>query len=298
MKNPLLGLRDDIGLKLFIAVFMVITVAVVIVPLWFIITASFSDPDAVMRGENLFWFVGFQTDGYRQIFSDPTIFSGYFNSAVYSGFGSLMGAALVIPYAFALSRRTFFARRFLTILVLIPMYFTGGLVPLYLVVRNLGLYNTRFVIIALGSFGAWNVIIARTYFATTLPDELWEAHLIDGGNYLQFFFHIVLPLSSAIIAVIMLFSGVAQWNDFFKGLIFLREQSKWPLQLILRDILTRVESNEMAMLMDVESMDERMRVAGIIRYGLIVVATAPVLLIFPFLQKYLVKGVMLGAVKG
>jgi putative aldouronate transport system permease protein len=277
---------------------MFISSVVVLWPLWFVVTASFSDPDAVYRGENILWFVGFQTEGYRRIFTDGAVFQGYLNSIVYSVFGAIAGVSMVLPFAFAVSRKSFSARKFLTIMLLVTMYFRGGIIPLFIIVKNLGLYNTRFIITILGTFGAWNVFIARTYFFSTIPDELWEAHLIDGGNYFQYFFLIVLPLSGAIIAVLLLFIGVLQWNDFFKSLIFLRDNTRWPLQLVLRDVLARIEVSEMEMLLDVESDIERARIANVVKYGLIVVATLPVLIIYPFLQKYIVRGVMLGAIKG
>lgn len=291
-------ITDDFILKVFIAGFMIFTALTVIFPLWFVITASFSDPDAVFRGENILWFQDFQVEGYKRIFSQNTIFLGYMNSIIYSVFGAGAGITMVVPFAFAISRRRFFAKKLLTIMLLITMYFSGGLIPLFIVVQRIGLYNTRLIIIILGSLNAWYVFIARTFFMTTIPEELWEALVIDGGDHFQFFFRVVLPLSGAIIAVLVLFQGVNQWNDFFRGLIFLSSYNKWPLQLHLKDILTRIESSEMSMLMDVESMDDRMRIAGIVKYGLIVASTLPVLIVYPFMQKYFVRGVMLGSIKG
>ena len=289
---------DDRLLNLFIYTFMGITLLLVLYPLWFVVTASFSEPDAVWRGENALWIVGFQIEGYKRIFLEGTVLKGYTNSILYAIAGAFASMALVLPFAFALSRKTFPLTKAFTILMIVPLYFSGGLIPQFLLIRSLGLYDTRFNMIVLGCFGAWNVFIARAFFMSTIPEELYESLVVEGGGYFIYFFKIVLPLSSAIIVVIGLFAGVAQWNDFFKALIYLNDRSKWPLQLILRDILTQTEASEAASLLYAESQEERMRIAGIIKYGLIVVASAPVLAIYPFLQKYFIKGVMLGAVKG
>lgn len=292
------GSIDDRALQAALYGFMVLSGFLVLYPLWFILTASLSEPNAVLRGENLLWPSGFQTEGYRRIFQNGTVFRGYANSMTYAVLGAGASLTTILPFAFALSRRRFALRRLFTILLVIPMYFSGGLIPQFLLMRAMGLFDTRLLIVLLGCFGAWNVFIARTFFMSTLPEELYEAHIVEGGDYFQYFFRIVLPLSGAIVAVIALFSGVAQWNDFFKGLIYLNDRGKWPLQLILRDIVTQAETSEMSDMLFAESIEERTRVAGIIKYGMIVAAAAPVLIIYPFLQKYFIRGVMLGAVKG
>jgi putative aldouronate transport system permease protein len=292
------GSSGDRVLQALLYLFMAVSGFLVVYPLWFIVTASVSEPGAVLRGENLLWPSGFQLEGYQRIFRNGTVFRGYANSAIYAVLGAVASMVTILPFAFALARPSFRLRRLFTILLVVPMYFSGGLIPQFLVMRGLGLYDTRLLIVLMGCFGAWNVFIARTFFMSTIPEELYEANVVEGGDYFQYFFSIVLPLSGAIVAVIGLFAGVGQWNDFFKGLIYLNDRDKWPLQLILRDIVTQAESSEAADMLFAESVEERTRVAGIIKYGMIVAASAPVLVIYPFLQKYFIRGVMLGAVKG
>ena len=184
------------------------------------------------------------------------------------------------------------------IALLITWYFHGGLIPTFIIIKSLGLYGTRAIIIILGSLGVWNVVITRTFFRSTIPEELWEASLMDGCNHLNYFVRVVLPLSKAIIVVLTLFTAVAQWNDFFKGLIYLSDEKKYPLQLILRSILIQSTIEAVDSLEDMEAMDEKERLAGVIRYCVVIIAAAPLLIIYPFFQKHFIQGVMIGSVKG
>ena len=271
----------------------------VLFPLWFVIVASFSDPDAINRGEVIFWVVEFDMVGYEKAFGDPMIWRGYINTIIYAFFGVWIALLLSLPFAYALSRHEFPFRTLFTILMLITWYFHGGLIPTFLIVRKLGLYNTRFIIILLGSFSTWNVIIARTFFRNTIPEELWEASLLDGCDHFQYFFRVVIPLSKAVVVVLMLFSAVAQWNDFFKGLIFLKDSEKYPLQLILRSILIQATSESgMQSLDELEAMAEKERLAGVIRYCVVILGALPLLIVYPFFQRYFIQGVMVGGVKG
>jgi ABC-type glycerol-3-phosphate transport system permease component len=271
----------------------------VLFPLWFVIIASFSNPDAINRGEVIFWIEDFDLIGYDRVFRNQAIWIGYGNTVIYAALGVVVALALTLPFAYALSRREFAFRRFFVIMMLITWYFHGGLIPTFLIIRALGLYNTRAIIIILGSFSVWNTIIARTFFRNTIPDDLWEASLIDGCNHFQYFGRVVVPLSKAIIVVLVLFSAVAQWNDFFKGLMFLTEENKYPLQLVLRGILIQSTTESGMMdLGDIQAMNDKERLAGVIRYCVVIIGALPLLIVYPFFQKYFMQGVMIGSVKG
>lgn len=276
-----------------------IVLVVVLFPLWFLIMASFSDPDAINRGEVIFWYKDFDLVGYIRVFKNQVIWTGYANTIIYASFGVVVSLFLTLPFAYALSRPEFAFRRFFMIAMLITWYFHGGLIPTFLIIKGLGLYNTRAIIIILGSFGVWNAVIARTFFRNTIPNDLWEASLIDGSNHFQYFFRIVIPLSKAIVVVLILFTAVAQWNDFFKGLMFLKEESKYPLQLVLRGILIQSTTESGMMdLDDIQAMNDKERLAGIIRYCVVLIGALPLLIVYPFFQKYFMQGVMIGSVKG
>lgn len=279
---------------------MAVILLVTIFPLWFVIIASFSDPDAINRGEVIFWVKDFDMIGYEKTFGEKSIWVGYYNTIVYTLGAVVITLIVSLPFAYALSRKEFRIRKLLTVLMLITWYFQGGLIPMFLLVRSLGLYNTRFIIMLLGAFGVWNIVIARTFFRNTIPEELWEASLMDGCNHLHYFLKVVLPLSKAIIVVLILFRGVAEWNEFFKGLIYIQDENKRPLQLILRSILLQSTATEGVIdsLGDIESQNEKERLAGIIRYCVVILGAAPLLIIYPFFQKYFMQGVMIGSVKG
>jgi len=263
------------------------------------IIASFSDPDAINRGEVIFWIKDFDLIGYSRVFRNMVIWTGYGNTLIYAFFGVWVALFLTLPFAYALSRPEFAFRKLFVILMLITWYFHGGLIPTFLIIKALGLYNTRAIIIILGSFGVWNVIIARTFFRNTIPDDLWEASVIDGCNHFQYFFRVVIPLSRAVLVVLILFTAVAQWNDFFKGLMFLAEEKKYPLQLILRGILIQSTTESGMMdLSDIQAMNEKERLAGIIRYCVVIIGALPLLIVYPFFQQYFIQGVMIGSVKG
>lgn len=280
--------------------FMALVLAVTLFPLWFVIIASFSDPDAINRGEVIIWIKDFDMIGYEKTFQEKSIWIGYLNTIIYTIGAVAVTLVVSLPFAYALSRRDFRIRKFLTGMMLITWYFHGGLIPMFLLVKSLGLYNTRLVMMLLGAFGVWNIVIARTFFRNTIPEELWEASLMDGCNHFHYFFKVVLPLSKAIIVVLILFRGVAEWNEFFKGLVYIQDEYKRPLQLILRSILLQSTATEgvVESLDDIASQNEKERLAGIIRYCVVILGAAPLLIIYPFLQKYFMQGVMIGSVKG
>lgn len=270
----------------------------VLYPLYFVAIASISDPVAVTNGKALLHPVGVNFKSYQLIFSDSRIWSGYGNTIRYTLFGTLFGLALTIPAGYALSRREFAGRAAILKIMVFTMYFQGGLIPTYLVIQKLKLINTPYVLMIMGSFTVFNLIIARTFFESTIPVELQEAAEIDGCTTFRFFFSIVLPLSKSIVAVVALYYAVGHWNSFFNALIYVSEQRLYPLQLILRDILVSSQSLIADGMSDPETIREMETIALSIKYGIIIVASVPVLLLYPFLQKYFVKGVMIGSIKG
>jgi multiple sugar transport system permease protein/putative aldouronate transport system permease protein len=211
--------------------------------------------------------------------------------------GTMINVTLTIMAAYPLSRRDFFGRNVFMFLVVFTMMFDGGLIPRYLLVKDLGFLDTRWALLIPGALGVWQVIITRTYFKTTIPEEMLEAAKIDGCNDFQFILKMVIPLSAPIIAVISLFYAVGHWNQFFNALIYLKNQELWPLQIVLNNILVQNEMS-MDMLADITEMAARQGMQDLLKYSLIVVASAPVLAIYPFVQKHFVKGVMIGSLKG
>ncbi len=271
-----------------------------IYPLWFVLMASFSDPQYVNAGALLIYPRGFTTMGYKMVFSDDRIWTGYLNTIFYAGVGTVLATMVQVMAGYALSRKDLPGRSIFMLLFVFTMYFSGGLIPFYLVVKELNLVNTRFLMIVTGLASVYNIIIVRSFFASSMPVELYEAASIDGCTNQRYFFSIVLPLSKAIIAVIALYCLVAQWNSYFNAMIFLSDRSKYPLQLFLREILLSAQtySDPSAVQGDAVAAAQMEIMGEVIKYGVIVVSTLPVIIIYPFLQKYFVQGVMIGSIKG
>jgi putative aldouronate transport system permease protein len=241
------------------------------------------------------WPVGFSLEGYKAVFRHDLIMTGFMNSLIYMVIGTAVNVFLTILAAYPLSRKDIFGGGFLMLLLVFTMLFDGGLIPRYLLVKDLGLLNTRWALIIPTALTVWNVIITRTYFKVSIPHEMLEAAQIDGCNDFRFLVKIVIPLSLPIIAVISLFYAVGHWNQFFNALIFLSDQKLFPLQLVLNHILIQ---NQVSLdMLDADEMVKREALVQLLKYSLIVVASAPVLAIYPFVQKYFVKGVMLGSLK-
>lgn len=280
-----------------IALVILMIVLVVLYPLWFIIIASFSDPTAVATGKVLVWPQGVEFTGYQKILSDSRIWTGYRNTILYTVVGTAVNLIVTIPSAYALSRREFKPRRIIMFLFTFTMFFGGGLIPSYLLMKQLNLLNSMWVFILPGAFGVFNMIIARSFFESSIPEELRDSARVDGVSYFGFFFKIVLPLSSAIIAVIGLYCFVGHWNDYFTGLIYIRDQDKQPLQNILQMILLANQATNGDNTASMSALQAQ-NFADQIKFGIIIVSTLPLLVIYPFLQKYFNKGVMIGAVKG
>lgn len=283
---------------LFIVYATVILISVVILyPLWFVIIASISDPNLVATGEVLLLPKGITFEGFKYIFRDPRIWSGYYNTIRYTVVGTMLALFITVPAGYALSRTDMMGRGLIMKLLIVTKYFSGGLIPTYLVVKSLGLVNTPYVLMILGSFSVFNLILCRTYFLNTMPIELQEAAEIDGCGIFQYFLKVVIPLSKSIIAIMVLYYAVGHWNSFFNGLIYVTDSDLYPLQLILRDILITGQSVDPATV-DPESLELMKQIARTIQYGVIIVSSLPVLVLYPFVQKHFVKGVMIGSVKG
>ncbi|NMM94581.1 carbohydrate ABC transporter permease [Bifidobacterium oedipodis] len=287
---------SDWVVDIMIVVLTVAILFVVIYPIWFIIMASFSDPSAVAKGQVSVWPVGFNLKGYSMVFTNEGVWTGYLNTIIYSLGGTALNVVVTIPAAFALSRREFKPRRVLLFLFTFTMFFAGGIIPNYILFRQLHMLDTVWVFILPTAVNVFNLIIARSFFETSIPEELHEASELDGLNYYGYFFRIVIPLSSAIIAVITLYYFVQHWNDYFTGLVYMRNWDIQPLQMWLQRILlgTQAATNSSGS-MDLGQMQ---LFADQIKYGIILISTLPLLIIYPFIQKYFNKGVMIGAVKG
>ena len=274
-------------------------VLAIVYPLYFISIASISDPVAVSNGKVWFWPEGVTSDGYRRLLGDATVWRGIGNSFVYTSGATLFSVSLILAAGYALSRRDLPGRNLLTGLFLLTLFFDGGIIPRYLVVQELGLLNTPWAMILPGAVAAWNLIIARTWFEANIPVELREAAQVDGASELRIFFRIVLPLAKPLIAVMVLIHAVWNWNAYFDALVFLTDEERFPLQLVLRNILVQSElSASGSTVGDLASFAEQQRVAGLVRYAVIVVSTVPLLLMSPFAQRFLSKGGVAGAIKG
>lgn len=268
---------------------------VVIYPLIFIVSSSISSPAAVTSGRVWLWPVDISFNGYKALFNTPEILIGYGNSIFYTAVGTLISVALTIMIAYPLSRKTFFGRNTLMMIITFTMIFSGGLIPTYMVVKQLHLIDTRWALLIPNAIWVWQVIIARSFFQSSIPGELLEASEIDGCSDMRFIWSVVLPLSKPIIAVLVLMYAMGQWNAYFDALIYLKSADLFPLQLILRSIIIQ---NNGSGAMDLAKMVERQQLTELLKYSLIVVATLPVLVIYPFVQRHFVQGMLVGSVKG
>jgi len=279
--------------------FLAFCLLVVGYPLIYIVSASFSSAQAVVAGKVWLWPVDVTLDAYEAIFKSPRIGSGYLNSLIYAQLGTAINIVMTTLAAFPLSRRDWYGRGFFTAILVFTMLFSGGLIPTYLLVKQLGMLNTRWAMVIPNAYGVWYVILMRTYFQSNIPEEMYEAAQLDGCRDGQFLTRIVLPLSAPIMAVMVLFYAVGHWNAYFDALIYLSKTELMPLQIVLRDILVQNQFDP-AMLqgIDVREWGRLQNLRDLLKYALIVVASAPVLAIYPFVQRYFIRGIMVGALKG
>ena len=273
-----------------------ILIVVALYPMYFIVIASISNPNLVSNGEILFLPKGINFKAYEQLASYSQLWTGYKNTILYVIFGTIFTLVVNIPAAYALSRRKLYGRKALTIFYLIPMFFTGGLIPTYLAVQQFHLLDTFWVMVLPFSVVTYYIIVGRTFSANSIPEELWEASQLDGCGYMGFFFRIVLPLSKAVIAFIALWAAVGQWNSYFNALIYLRDPELQPLQIILRNIL--ISNQTISSMTTGAAAAEAKQMADLIKYAVIVVSSAPIMCLYPFVQKHFNQGVMLGSLKG
>lgn len=276
---------------------LILVTLIVVYPLLLVVVSSISDPDAVNNGSVWLYPIGFTLEGYQAIFADPTIWRGYGNSLLYMVLGTVLSIVVTIPAGYALSRTDLKGRNVFMFFIAFTMFFGGGLIPSYLLIKGLGMNNTIWALIIPGAVSAYNLIIVRTFFQSTIPKELLEASQMDGCSDFRFFGNIVLPLSVPIIAVITLFTAVGHWNSYFQALIYIRDEALYPLQLVLRNILI-VNETQNQMLESMQDMTKVERLNNLMKYGVIVVSSIPMLILYPFLQRYFVKGIMIGSIKG
>ena len=287
---------DDKAFDIINTILCILVFLIVLYPLIFIVSASFSDPLAIVTGRVVLFPVDFNIESYISVFRHPLVGIGYRNTLILMVVGTSINVFLTVITAYPLSRNELYGRNAIMLFFTFTMFMSGGLIPTFIVVRNLGLFNTMWAMILPSAISMFNVIVTRTFFKSNIPDSLVESAYIDGASNTLILVKIVLPMSKAVVAVIVLFYGVAHWNQFFLALIYIRDRELWTLQLVLREILLLAQIMDMAE--EGIGFDRQVLQAEGIRYALIIVASLPVLVIYPFIQKYFVKGVMIGAIKG
>ena len=270
---------------------------IVLYPVIFVIAASFSSGDAVTAGKVFLWPVDFSLDGYQTVFHNSQVLTGFKNSFLYTFVGTVINVTLTMCAAYALTRIEVPGINKIMFLFTFTMFFGGGIIPNYILVRNLHLMNTMWAMVLPGAISAYNLIIARTFIQSNIPKELHEAAEMDGCGDIKFFLKIVLPLSGAVIAVLVPFYGVANWNSYFNAMLYLNDKDKYSLPIVLKQILISSQIDP-STVTDPELQMQIARIANVIKYSLIVVAMVPIAIIYPFIQKYFVKGVMIGSIKG
>ena len=295
--NKIALCREDRILSAVVNTVMVILLIIVLYPLIYVLSSSFSSGNAVSSGKVLLWPVEPSILGYRIVFSYRTVWTGYMNTIIYTVVGTAISIVLTVMAAYPLSRKGFQGRKFYTTIFMITMFFSGGMIPTYILMTKLGPNQTRWAVILSGALSVYNTIIMRTFFQNSIPQDLFDAARIDGINDFGYLFKIVMPLSKSVFSVILLYYAVAKWNSYFTAMLYLRERDMFPLQLILRDILSAAKIS-LADLQDAELLAAMKGASDVMKYSLIVVAALPVLVAYPFVQKYFEKGVMIGSVKG
>ena len=297
-KKPSIAIKDTAGDKVFHTITYILLgllALIILYPVYFIIIASFSDPDAVLAGKVVLFPVGINFDGYVKILERTDVWQGYLNTIIYTLATVVLSLVVTIPAGWALSRETLPGKKFWMVYFIIPMFFGGGLIPFYNVMSKLGLINSPWAVILPAILSVWNLFMTKTFFSSSIPNGLIEAATIDGANHFQAFGMIVLPLAKAVMAVMALYYAVGQWNSYFNAMIFLQDESMYPLQLVLKEILIATESTVGG---SGETILEQYRMATQLKYVSVIVSSLPVLMLYPFVQKYFAQGVMIGSLKG
>ncbi len=295
-RNKIRATPEDRAFNLVNDGLMFLAVLIVLYPLIYILSSAFSSPTAVSQGRVVLFPVDFSLRGFEEVFSHKAILTGFANSIFYTVVGTAVNIIMTMCAAYPLSRKGMPGRRILLFMFTFTMLFSGGLIPSYLLTSKLGLINTRAVMIIPTAINVFNVIICRTFFETTIPDEIVEAAMIDGCSHTRFMLQMVMPLSKAIIAVMVLYYGLGHWNSYFQAFLYISDKSKYPLQIVLRDILILNQVNDI--ISDPLLYQAKAGMAQLLKYALIVVSSAPFMIAYPFVAKHFVKGVMIGAVKG
>ena len=290
------SLNDKIFYIIITAILTFFFIAV-LYPCIFVLSASFSSGVAVQSGKVILFPVDLSIEGYRAVFNTSTVWTGFINSLFYTVVGTTINLVMTLTAAYCLSRRDLPGRNGIMLLFTFTMFFSGGMIPSYMMVQSLGILNTRWALLLPGAIGVYNLIVARTFIINSIPLELLEASQMDGCSDVMYYLKVVIPLSKAIIAVLVLFYGVGHWNAYFNAMIYLHDKSLYPLTLFLREILMASQIDP-STVQDPELQARLAEMAGAIKYSLIVISMVPVLIIYPFVQKYFVKGVMIGSVKG
>lgn len=282
-----------------IYLFLGIFTACTVYPLLYVVSCSFSSPEALVQGRVFFLPVEFGFQGYEAVFEHSQVWSGYLNTVIYTVTGTLLGTVVTMTGAYVLSRKEFPVRKAMTTLFMFTMFFGGGTIPTYLWLKQLHMLDTIWAIVLPGALNVWLVIIGRTFIQSSIPEELFDATSLDGGDYIQYFFYVILPLSKPILAVMALNFALGHWNSYYSALLYLNDAGKYPLQIILRNILIQntVDLTNMSGV-DVNSALHNQYLAELLKYSLIIVSSLPLLVVYPFIQKYFIKGVMIGSVKG
>ena len=291
-------IKESTGDRVFQAVIIFVSVLLMILvayPLYFTVIASFSKPEDVLLGRVVLWPRNISFESYEMVIAESSIWMGYGNTIYYTVLGTLVNLILTTAIAYPLSCKETPFRGVLTFVASFTMLFSGGLIPTYLLVRQLGMYNTTWAMLLPTGIGTYNMLVMKNFFQSSIPGELKEAAHLDGCNDFQTLFRVVLPLSGSIIAVMVLFYAVAHWNEYFNALIYLKDRSRMPLQVILREILLQYQELAQG---DGTGLYEKMMAAETMKYAIIIVASVPVICMYPFVQKHFVKGVMVGAIKG
>lgn len=288
---------DEKWFDIAVVIISAIILIIVLYPLIFVVSASFSNPQKVMNGEMWLFPVDFSLDAYISILKNESVWNGYKNTIIYTIGGTFINIILTTLAAYPLSRRDLPGRNIFMFIITFTMFFSGGLIPTFLVVQQLGMVDTMWAMMIPNAIATYNLIVMRTYFQSSIPWEIQESAMMDGCNNMQMLWKIILPLSKPIIAVMVLFYAVGHWNAFFNALIYLRDDSLYPLQLVLREILLVTQANATEGL-DSVGLGDKLLLGESIKYALIIIASLPVLIMYPFVQKHFVKGVMIGSIKG
>jgi len=289
--------REDMAFSFMVYVLLTFVLIIIAFPLIYLVSASFSSPQAVISGRVWLLPVDFTIKGYEAIFKDSSIIRGFLNSLYITVVGTGINILMTVMMAYPISRKKFYGRKAFTMFMMITMFFGGGLVPTFLLINHLHMYNTFWAVMVPGCVGITNVIICRTYFESSIPEELYESASLDGCDDFGFLIRIVLPLSKPVLAVLVLYYAVGHWNSYFNEMIYLEDKVKYPLQVVLRQILIMSQVAD-EMMLDFSAAEQAQGMADLLKYSTIVVSSLPMLILYPFIQKYFVKGVMIGSVKG